>query len=119
MKGRLTLITSREIAEGEELIYNHGTEYSWEDGELKSLTRSNKRTSTQLPAGPETRNEPKLRSNDPRLQDNESKDSGPPMSRRTGQLMQRYLPTSFVLGDLEDDSCIVYEDNKSGDEPEG
>ena len=119
VKGRLTFITRRDIAEGEELIYDYGTEYSWEDGEQKSLKPTNNRTSTQLPAGPETRSEPKLRSNDPRLPGHNVEDSSLPTTKPTGQLMQRFSPASFVLDDLAEDSCIVYVDEKSGDVPEG
>jgi hypothetical protein len=106
VKGRLTLITTREIAPGEELMFDYGREYHWEHGERKSLNSRNQRTSTQQPAVPEE------------AKDNHETKS-PPLTRQTGQMMRRFLPTTFVLDDLEMDSCIVYEDNQSGDVPEG
>jgi hypothetical protein len=33
--------------------------------------------------------------------------------------MQRFLPASFAIEELEVDSCVVYKDTESGDVPEG
>jgi hypothetical protein len=118
VKGRLTFITIREVAEGEELIYDYGKEYSWVRGERKSLNRDLSRTSTSTK--PTVKPIP-LDTNEAKETIEEVQESWKLSRPATapGLLMQRFMPASFDLMQLEQDSCVIYTDKESGDAPDG
>jgi hypothetical protein len=122
VNGRITFITTREVEIGEELLYDYGKAYKWSKGEQKSL-KNNETSTPSFKSNPGVKLPvqedwiPDETKTQPQAVDDST--TSPEFPKIPGLLMQRFLPASFKLEELDVDSSVVYTDTESGDVPEG